>query len=70
MSDDPHDPTPTCERCDDTGWTRHVYRPGYVWCSCAKGERFRTAHQALRAKRQAKAAKWQRAGDGWTRRTA
>ena len=62
MSDDPK-----CEKCDDTGWTRHVYRPGYVWCSCAKGERFRTAHTAIRAKRLSK---WQRAGDGWKRRTA
>ncbi len=38
----------TCEKCDDTGWTRHPWRDGYVWCACETGERYRNAHRAKR----------------------
>jgi hypothetical protein len=43
MTDDP------CRKCDDTGWQPNLIRGGYVWCDCAKGERFRTAHFGRRS---------------------
>lgn len=48
---------PSCLKCDDTGWARHPWRDGYVWCECARGQRFKTAHQGKRAE---KAKRWER----------